>query len=524
MIGKDCGVDSLDGGNTIARSKLPCQRFEASAKLRICDLPQALAEFLRQGAGLRTLRSGRPRRKPSLAEYEPIHRFVAEKAVDPFDHHRRDMLEQWGLRALNQQCQHSAGLAGSRKADRFRAGKRGIFFADDFFPAANNRALDEAEAAEGRVPDAAQYLARRARAAASRGLGGRIAGGSLLRHHGLSCHSAMTSANAANRLLAHYAQNARVLPWRMAPGTGKSDPYRVWLSEIMLQQTTVAAVIPRFQRFVRRWPTVEALAAAKEEDVLSEWAGLGYYARARNLIACAREVVECGAFPDTEAELRRLPGIGDYTAAAIAAIAFGQRSAVVDTNVTRVVARLHGLVAPTLPQVSVLVADTIPTQAPGDFAQAMMDLGATVCRPKAPLCGLCPLQADCTAAASGNPEQFPAQKIKAVRPHRFGTAYWIERKGRIWLVRRPPSGLLGGMPALPGSEWTGASSRAGTVLSTVRHVFTHFRLDLAVIAAREPGGDGWWQPLDGLADAGLPTLYRKAADAVLASPVHREAA
>lgn len=334
----------------------------------------------------------------------------------------------------------------------------------------------------------------------------------------------MKSANAANRLIAHYLGTARRLPWRAPPGSSAADPYRVWLSEVMLQQTTVAAVTPRFERFVRRWPTVEALAAAIDEEILSEWAGLGYYARARNLIACAREVAALGGFPESEAELRRLPGIGDYTAAAIAAIAFGKRSAVVDTNANRVVARLHGIPSPTLPQVRMLVAGMTPAEAPGDFAQAMMDLGATVCRPKAPLCHACPLAQDCVARASGSPEQFPAPKVKVPRPHRFGIAWWIERHDCLWLVRRPSKGLLGGMAALPGDEWNSTEPNYLPSLALVRHVFTHFTLDLAVVVEAEPQEEGWWQPMAELASAGLPTLYRKAVDQVLAKRGRQQAA
>jgi A/G-specific adenine glycosylase len=334
----------------------------------------------------------------------------------------------------------------------------------------------------------------------------------------------MISANAANRLMAHYIANARSLPWRAPPRSGNPDPYRVWLSEVMLQQTTVAAVIPRFERFVHRWPTIEALATAPEEEILSEWAGLGYYARARNLIACARTVAARGTFPDSERELRQLPGIGDYTAAAIAAIAFGQRAAVVDTNVTRVIARVCGLTAPTPSDVRALVAAATPAVSPGDFAQAMMDLGATVCRPKAPLCGECPLRPDCVAARSGRPEQFPAARRKSPKPQRFGTAFWIERQGCVWLVRRPPSGLLGGMAALPGSDWTESESDCTAPLATIRHVFTHFALTLAVVAEAEPVNDGWWQPLNSLATAGLPTLYKRAVEQVLVTRGDRQAA
>ena len=321
----------------------------------------------------------------------------------------------------------------------------------------------------------------------------------------------------ANRLLQHYVDNARRLPWRALPGEAAPDPYRVWLSEVMLQQTTVAAVTPRFERFVARWPTVEALAAAPDEDVLGEWAGLGYYARARNLIACAREVAARGGFPDTEAELRKLPGIGAYTSAAIAAIAFGRRAVVIDGNVERVAARLHGIEAPVAAskaQIRALTDAMTPDERAGDFAQAMMDLGATICRPKSPDCGACPLNSDCIAFASGEPERFPGAKIKAVRPVRHGVAHWIERNDCIWLVRRPAKGMLGGMAALPGPEWNDAPAE-GPTIARVTHVFTHFRLELAVASGGEPTGDGWWQPTNQLHEAGLPTLYRRAIAAVL---------
>jgi A/G-specific adenine glycosylase len=324
-------------------------------------------------------------------------------------------------------------------------------------------------------------------------------------------------ANAANRLIAHYRRTARPLPWRAPPGAAATDPYRVWLSEVMLQQTTVAAVTPRFLRFVARWPTIDALASAADEDILGEWAGLGYYARARNLIACAREVASRGGFPDTEAGLRALPGVGDYTAAAIAAIAFGKRAVVVDTNVARVIARLHALGQP-LATAKATIRDLVdaltPDENAGDFAQAMMDLGATICRPRQPLCGECPLAGDCAAFASGDPERFPPPKPKRIRPRRHGTAWWIERGGCVWLVRRPSSGLLGGMAALPGTDF-GEAPAATLTIAAVRHVFTHFELELGIAEAPDPVGEGWWQPISTLADAGLPTLYRRAADAVL---------
>ena len=332
-------------------------------------------------------------------------------------------------------------------------------------------------------------------------------------------------ANAANRLIRYYLAHARALPWRALPGQPPADPYRVWLSEVMLQQTSVAAVAPRFERFVARWPTVEALAAASDEDILAEWAGLGSYARARNLIACAREVAARGGFPSSEAGLRALPGIGDYSAAAIAAIAFGRDAAVVDTNVARVVARLNGLKQPSRREIRALVEAMTPAGRAGDFAQAMMDLGATVCRPKAPDCPTCPLRGDCAARASGAPEAFPEPAARRARPTRHGIARWIERDRALWLVRRPPRGMLGGMAALPGGEWTDSPlALESPPLARVRHVFTHVALELAVVGGGEPDGDGWWQPLDRLGEAGLPTLYRRAAELVMERVGDRRAA
>ena len=322
---------------------------------------------------------------------------------------------------------------------------------------------------------------------------------------------------AAERLLGHYDRNARALPWRSPPGSPPPDPYLVWLSEVMLQQTTVATVKPRFRRFVERWPTVGALAAAPDEAVLQEWAGLGYYARARNLIACAREVARLGGFPRTAVELRKLPGLGSYTSAAIAAIAFGERATAVDTNVARVVAHYHAVEKPLAEardEIRKLAEAMTPADRPGDYVQAMMDLGATICRPRKPACPACPLAEDCLARQSGAPERFPQPKARRLRPHRHGVAWWTEQNGAIWLVRRPAKGMLGGMVALPGPEWS-EKPPAVRPLAHVSHGFTHFTLDLHIVVRADPPGEGWWQPIDRLAEAGLPTLYRKAIEAML---------
>lgn len=321
----------------------------------------------------------------------------------------------------------------------------------------------------------------------------------------------MVTANAARRLIQHYVDNFRRLPWRSPPGEPPAEPYRVWLSEVMLQQTTVATVTPRFERFIERWPSLDALAAADDADILDEWAGLGYYSRARNLIRCARELAARGGFPATAAELRKLPGIGNYTAGAIAAIAFGERAPAIDTNIKRVIGRLEGLRSPRLTEIERELRGMMAAENPGDVVQALMDLGATICRPKEPRCAICPLGSDCAARKSGEPQAYPDPPQRKPRPHRYGTAWWIERDEQVWLVRRPATGLLGGMAALPGSNWTDAPTGTGEALATVRHVFTHFSLDLAVERRPEPPAEGWWQPIASLAKAGLPSLYLKAA-------------
>ena len=321
------------------------------------------------------------------------------------------------------------------------------------------------------------------------------------------------------RLLGWYDRSARVLPWRIPPGSAAPpDPYRVWMAEIMLQQTTVVAVAGYFERFIARWPTVAALAAADDADVMAAWAGLGYYARARNLLACARAVVaeHGGAFPDGEVALRTLPGVGDYTAAAVAAIAFGRPAVVVDANIERVMAR-HRLIETPLPaakrEIRGALAPLVPEERPGDFAQALMDLGAGICTPRAPACGLCPVMADCRARGRADIERLPVKPPKKAKPQRYGLAYWIEDDGRLWLVRRPDKGMLGGMRALPGGEWSEVAP-ADSGIVHVDHGFTHFDLRLTLVRRKRPlaAGEGEWWPLSALDDAGLPTLYRKLTD------------
>ena len=339
-------------------------------------------------------------------------------------------------------------------------------------------------------------------------------------------------ARLRSALLDWYAANARTLVWRAPPGEAqRPDPYRVWLSEIMLQQTTTPHAAPYFLAFTARWPTVGDLAAARDEDVMAAWAGLGYYARARNLLACARAVVgdHGGVFPDTEAALLTLPGVGAYTAAAVAAIAFGRPANVVDGNVERVMARLFAAETPlpaARPEMKTLAARFI-TDSPSsaehaDWPQALMDLGATVCRPKSPSCEVCPLAFGCAGLKTGEPARYPLKTPKAERPHRLGVA-WVLRDGagRVALLRRPDKGLLGGMLGLPTSDWSAAPDATPPVVAdwrdagAVEHVFTHFSLTLSVRAATG-GGDFLWTSTDEALSA-LPTVFRKALERALAA-------
>jgi A/G-specific adenine glycosylase len=337
-------------------------------------------------------------------------------------------------------------------------------------------------------------------------------------------------------LLAWYDANARDLPWRVGPAAraagARPDPYRVWLSEVMLQQTTVPHATPYFLKFTARWPTVSDLAAEADGEVMAAWAGLGYYARARNLLACARAVARehDGVFPDTEEGLRTLPGLGPYTAAAVGAIAFDRPANVVDGNVERVAARLFAVEQPlpdAKPELKRLAAGLVRDDRPGDWAQALMDLGATICRPKAPLCDRCPIARACAARAAGDPETYPRKAAKSQRPHRYGVAYVLTRGGEVALVRRPPKGLLGGMLALPTSEWRADRWSEAEALAAapadvpwrgvgeVEHVFTHFSLTLQLLRAEGDAADVIWSPRRDL-DA-LPSVFLKAARAGLSN-------
>ncbi len=349
-------------------------------------------------------------------------------------------------------------------------------------------------------------------------------------------------------LLAWYDRHARKLPWRIGPAARKRgikpDPYRVWLSEVMLQQTTTAAVRPYFETFLDRWPTVEALAAAPRDDVMKAWAGLGYYARARNLKACAERVADVygGRFPETAAALRELPGIGDYTAAAIAAIAFDEPVAVVDGNIERVLTRLFAIETPlpaAKPEIREIQSRLTPRQRPGDYAQALMDLGATICTPKRPACVLCPWSETCVARVDGNQERYPLKAKKADRPTRRGAAYVAVRAdGAVLLRRRPERGLLGGMTEVPGTDWTTAFDKSDVLTDapvrgdwrklpgTVVHVFTHFRLELTVFRAdiaqsRRPPTGSWWASADTLPEEALPSVFKKAIEAAVPGATKR---
>ena len=339
----------------------------------------------------------------------------------------------------------------------------------------------------------------------------------------------------SDELLAWYDVHHRTMPWRVPPGDKRAgvrpDPYHVWLSEIMLQQTTVAAVTDYFRRFVSIWPTVQALAAAEDAAVMGEWAGLGYYARARNLLKCARVVVSehDGVFPADHAALLKLPGIGPYTAAAISSIAFDLPRTVVDGNVERVMARMHDEHTPLPAAKPILTAHAealTPKERPGDYAQAVMDLGATICTPKSPACGICPWRVPCAARANGTASGLPKKSPKKAKPVRHGTVYLAQRSDGAWLLEtRPEKGLLGGMLGWPGSDWVDSAEQRPKappldadwrrIPGEVRHTFTHFHLVLDVLVAEVDDVTptrGRFIPRSEFRPSDLPTVMRKAFD------------
>jgi A/G-specific adenine glycosylase len=322
------------------------------------------------------------------------------------------------------------------------------------------------------------------------------------------------------KILSWYDKHRRELPWRAKAGE-TPDPYHVWLSEIMLQQTTVQAVAPYYYKFLDHYPTIHDLASAPQEQVMADWAGLGYYARARNLHKCAQIISNqhSGIFPQTHAELLKLPGIGDYTAAAIATIAFNQQAVVMDGNIERIISRLC-TIEDELPKAKPIykqhLAPLFDTGRPGDMAQALMDIGATICTPKNPKCMLCPLITDCSSCTKGTQETYPRKAPKKARPKKQGYIYWIENdRGEILIHRRPEKGLLGGMIALPTSEWSDKATHAKfitapkTLGTSIRHVFTHFDLELKLVKAKvtkTPSEHLWLPPTL----KGLPTVFNKA--------------
>ncbi len=343
----------------------------------------------------------------------------------------------------------------------------------------------------------------------------------------------MRDTACADDLLTWYDKHARDLPWRVGPAARaagiRPDPYRVWLSEVMLQQTTVAAVKPYYDRFTTLWPTVEDLAAAPDDQVMGEWAGLGYYARARNLLKCARAVARDhgGRFPSTREALMELPGIGSYTGAAVAAIAFDAPEVVVDGNVERVMARLHDIRTPlpaAKPELTEAAAALTPDSRPGCYAQAVMDLGATICTPKSPACSLCPWMHACAARAAGIQAELPNKTPKKAKPTRLGIAYVARRADGAWLLeRRPDRGLLGGMLGWPGSDWSAAPTPAPPLAAEwteldeeARHTFTHFHLRLSVMVAEVPEAArpdrGTFHPAAAFRPSDLPTVMRKVFD------------
>ena len=476
----------------------------------------------------------------SLPERQAPDGLPAKEAVDPLENDGGQVLDFQCRRAFN--AKHQRGgfrsflPAGAWPGDFERFAVSGNFRADDVRPAGNNFGRGKALRPEGLAQGGAEQFGKRPGKTARR-----------FGHRDTACAivGLMTVAARLPRrkkapapdpveLLAWYDRHARVLPWRARQGE-HANPYRVWLSEIMLQQTTVKAVAPYYNRLLSRWPTVDALAAASLDDVLRAWAGLGYYARARNLHACAKAIVEQhnGHVPRDLDALRALPGIGDYTAAAIAAIAFDFPAVPVDGNVERVISRIFAVedeLPAAKPAIKELAASLLPSRRAGDFAQALMDLGATICSPKRPACALCPWNDSCLANERGDQEIFPRKAPKREGRLRRGAAFVVLRAdGRVLLRRRPDKGLLASMMEVPGSTWAhdfddsvalrsaprlGANVHWRRLHGVVQHVFTHFPLEVAVFAARVPRATpapkgALWVKIGDLRDEALPNVMRK---------------
>jgi A/G-specific adenine glycosylase len=476
----------------------------------------------------------------SLSERKAPDGLPAEEPVDPLEDDGRQMLDFERRRTFNAKHQRRGFrrflLCAAWPGDLERLAMSGNLRADDVRPAGDDLGRGKALRAESLAQGGAEQFRKRP---------GKTARGFGHRHTACGIVGVMSVAAQLPRrkkaptpepaeLLAWYDRHARVLPWRALRGE-HADPYRVWLSEIMLQQTTVKAVAPYYIRFLSRWPTVDALAAASLDDVLRAWAGLGYYARARNLHACAKAIVEqhSGHFPRDRDALRALPGIGDYTAAAIAAIAFDRPAVPVDGNVERVVSRLFAVEdepPAAKPAIKELAASLLPSRRVGDFAQALMDLGATICSPKRPACALCPWNDSCLAKERGDQEMFPRKAPKREGRLRRGAAFVALRAdGRVLLRRRPNKGLLASMMEVPGSAWAhdfddsvarrsaprlGGKVQWRRLHGVVQHVFTHFPLEVAVFAAQVPRATpapkgARWVKIAELRDEALPNVMRK---------------
>jgi A/G-specific adenine glycosylase len=471
----------------------------------------------------------------ALHEFESHDGGASEISIDSFAKLARLMLQEHRGAWL---CLDGEDAAGGAFAQAQRTGEAGDFRPDDLRPARDEGGIAEACALESRGGDGVGAAADSLGPVAPRNHAGMFFRFALRHGHSFRLIRIMPKAaratqrkiDPAARLLAWYDANRRVLPWRAKPGE-TADPYRVWLSEIMLQQTTVVAVASYYREFLRRWPTVKALADAPLDEVLGAWAGLGYYARARNLHRAAKTVANelRGKFPQTAEGLRALPGIGPYTAGAISAIAFDAREAAIDANGERVLARYFAVEEPlpgAKPKLRALGQSLVPEKRAGDFAQALMDLGALICSPKKPACPNCPWAGDCVAYAKGIAEKLPLKGAKPVRPLKRGAAFVVrDAKGAVLLVKRPENGLLGAMLQPPLGPWAEEFPSQKVALSQapfdaawrkraglVRHGFTHFELEIEVYAvevAKRPKAEGKWIAESELRGAALPTVMRK---------------